>query len=76
MGDPRHSDAAFGQVHLATHQGPVVTETFASIVAGKHNQGVVQLSGFLKGLNDPPNAFVHVMNHALVGVNVATVQMK
>ena len=76
MRDPRHANAAFGQVHLAAHQRPVVAEALAAVVAGEDDQRVVQLPGFLQRIDDPANAFVHVVDHALVGVDVAAVQVK
>ena len=74
--NPWHANAPFCQVHFAAHQGPVVAETFTTVVAGEHNQGVVELSCFLERIHHPTNALVHVVNHAVVGVNVATLQME
>ncbi len=74
--DPRHADAAFGQVHLAAHQRPVVAETLTAVVAGEDDQGVVQLPGFLQSVHHPTNALVHVVDHAVVGVDVAAIEVK
>ena len=74
--NPWHPNAAFSEVHFAAHQGPVVAETFSTVVAGEHNQGVVELSSGLERIHHPTNALVHVVDHAVVGVNVATLQME
>ena len=76
MRDPRHADAAFRQVHLAAHQRPVVGKALAAVVTGKHHQGVVTQAVFFKRLHDPANAFVHVVDHAAVAVDVAALQVK
>ena len=73
--DIRHPYAAFGQVHLAADQRPVVRETLTAVVAGEDDQRVVELTVFLQRVDEPANAFVHVVDHALVGGDVAAVQM-
>ena len=74
--NPGHADAAFGQVHLAAHQRPVVREAFAAVVAGEDDQRVVQLAVGAQRLDDPAYALVHVMDHAAVLVDVAARQMR
>src|SRR5256885_8268376 len=73
--DPGHAYAALGQVHLAADQGPVVGEAFAAVVAGEDDEGVVQLPVGAQRLDDPAYAFVHVVDHAAVLVDVAAVQV-
>ena len=74
--NPWHTNSAFGQIHFAAHQRPVVTEPFAAVVAGENDQGVVELACFSQSIHYPTYAFVHVVNHAVVGVNVATLKVK
>ena len=76
MRDPGHPDAPLGQVHLATHQWPVVGEALTAVVAGEHDQRVVQLVQPPECVHQLANALVHVADHGVVGVDVATVQVK
>ena len=76
VGNPRYSYATLCEVHFAAHQRPVVTESFAAVVTGEHDQGVIELARFFERIDHPTDAFVHVVNHAVVGVNVATLKVK
>ena len=76
VGNPGHADAAFGQVHLAAHQGPVVREAFAAVVAGEHHQCVALQPFGAQQVHQAANAFVHVVDHAAIGVDVAAVQVE
>ena len=75
VGDPGYPYAALGQVHLAAHQRPVVGEALAAVVAGEHQQGVVGQTEPLQRGQHPANAFVHVVDHPLVGVDVAAIEV-
>ena len=74
--DPGHADAAFGQVHLAADQRPVVGEALAAVVAGEDHQRVVRQAAASQRVQHPADAFVHVVDHAAVGVDVAAVQVE
>ncbi|MCY1545244.1 hypothetical protein D9M68_811750 [compost metagenome] len=76
VGDPGHADAAFGQVHLAAHQRPVVGEALAAVVAGEDDQRVVFQSVLAQRGHQLADAFVHVVDHAAVGLHVAAVQVE
>ena len=76
MGDPGHPDAAFGQVHLAAHQRPVVTEALAAVVTGEDHQGVALDAGLAQRGHHPADALVHLPDHALVAVDAAAVQVE
>jgi hypothetical protein len=73
---PGHTDTAFGEVHLAADQRPVVAEALTAVVAGEHHQGVVELAGVAQRLQHPADALVHVVDHAAVLVDVAAVQVE
>ncbi len=75
VGDPGHADAAFGQVHLAADQGPVVGEAFAAVVAGEYDEGVALQAVGAQRVHDAADALVHVVDHAAVGFHVAAGQV-
>jgi len=70
--DPRppdnvgHPDAAFGQVHLAADQRPVVGEALAPVVAGEDDERVLAQPAGVERVEDPSDSFVHLPDHLLV----------
>ena len=75
VGDPGDPDTALGQIHLAAHKGPVVRKPLTAVVAGEHQQSVVRQAMIAQRLHHLADAFVHVVDHALVGVNIPAVQV-
>ena len=74
--NPGHANAAFGEVHLAADERPVVAEALAAVVAREDDERVVGDLRRGERLEDPADPFVHVADHAAVGVDVAAVQME
>ena len=71
----RHADAAFEQVHLLAHERPGIGEALTAVVAGEDDERVLAQAFFLQRIQQPADAFVHVMDHALIGVDGAAVDM-
>ena len=74
-GKQRHANAALEQVHLLADERPGVGEALAAVVAGEHDQRVLRGAGRLQRVEDPADAFVHVMNHRAIGLDRAAVQV-
>ena len=74
--DTRHADAAFGEVHLAADQRPVVGETLAAVVAGEHDQRVVAQATRIERIEHAADAFVHLADHLVVDMDRAAIQVR
>ena len=73
--DARHADAAFGQVHLAADERPVVAEALAAVVAREDDQRVVAQTAGVQRIEHAADALVEFADHLVVDVDGSAIEV-